>query len=57
MHQKRDRTIFPPPLTAHSDGVKQWALDPDTARTLWTVSLELIDQPATQSTDVSHGSQ
>jgi NAD(P)-dependent dehydrogenase (short-subunit alcohol dehydrogenase family) len=29
-------------LFAHSHGVKQWAIDPDTARKLWTVSLDLI---------------
>ena len=29
-------------LFAHSHGVKQWAIDPDTAHRLWTVSLELI---------------
>jgi len=40
-------------LFDNGDGVKQWALDPDTARKLWTVSLELIGQPATQSTDAS----
>ena len=40
-------------LFANGDGVKQWALDPDTARKLWTVSLELIGQPATRSTDAS----
>jgi NAD(P)-dependent dehydrogenase (short-subunit alcohol dehydrogenase family) len=28
-------------LFEHSHGVKQWALDPDTARKLWTVSLDL----------------
>ncbi|WP_422769782.1 SDR family NAD(P)-dependent oxidoreductase [Plantactinospora sp. WMMC1484] len=32
-------------LFHNSDGVKQWALDPDAARKLWTVSLELIGQP------------
>ncbi len=40
-------------LFDNGDGVKQWALDPDTARKLWTVSLELIGQPTTQSTDAS----
>ncbi len=40
-------------LFANGDGVKQWALDPDTAQKLWTVSLALIGQPATQSTDAS----
>jgi len=29
-------------LFAHSHGVKQWAIDPDTAQKLWTVSLDLI---------------
>jgi hypothetical protein len=28
-------------------GVKQWAIDPDNAQQLWTVSLDLIGQPAT----------
>ncbi|MGC4746141.1 SDR family NAD(P)-dependent oxidoreductase [Micromonospora sp. DT201] len=32
-------------LFEHSHGVKQWALDPDTATTLWAVSLDLIRQP------------
>ncbi len=32
-------------LFTNSDGVKQWAIDPDTAQKLWTVSLELIGQP------------
>jgi len=36
-------------LFAHSDGVKQWANDPDTARKLWTLSLDLIGQPTTPS--------
>ena len=40
-------------LFANGDGVKQWALDPATAQKLWTVSLALIGQPATQSTDAS----
>ena len=40
-------------LFEHSDGVKQWAIDPNTAQKLWTVSLELISQPATHSTDAS----
>ncbi len=40
-------------LFDNGDGVKQWAIDPDTAQKLWTVSLELIGQPATHSTDAS----
>jgi NAD(P)-dependent dehydrogenase (short-subunit alcohol dehydrogenase family) len=40
-------------LFKNSDGVKQWAIDPDTAQKLWTVSLELIGQPSTQSTNAS----
>ena len=40
-------------LFENGDGVKQWAIDPDTAQKLWTVSLELIGQPATHSTDAS----
>ncbi len=39
-------------LFKNSDGVKQWAIDPDIVQKLWTVSLELIGQPATHSTDV-----
>jgi len=35
-------------LFENSHGVKQWALDPDTAQKLWRVSLDLIGQPATQ---------
>ena len=31
-------------LFQNSHGVKEWALDPDTARRLWTVSLDLIGQ-------------
>jgi len=38
-------------LFANSDGVKQWAIDPDTAEKLWTVSLGIIGQPATHRTD------
>lgn len=34
-------------LFENSHGVKQWAIDPDTAQKLWTVSLDLIGQPAT----------
>jgi NAD(P)-dependent dehydrogenase (short-subunit alcohol dehydrogenase family) len=34
-------------LFQNSHGVKQWAIDPDTAQELWTVSLDLIGQPAT----------
>jgi len=33
-------------LFAHSDGVKQWALDSTTAEKLWTVALALIGQTA-----------
>jgi len=40
-------------LFANGDGVKQWAIDPATAQKLWTVSLELIGQPATHRTDAS----
>ncbi len=40
-------------LFANGDGVKQWAIDPDTAQKLWTVSLALIGQPATHTTDAS----
>lgn len=29
-------------LSAHPHGVKEWALDPDAARELWTVSLETL---------------
>jgi hypothetical protein len=29
-------------LFANSHGVKQWAIDPDTAQKLWAVSLDLI---------------
>ena len=32
-------------LFLNSHGVKQWAIDPDTAQELWTVSLSLIGQP------------
>jgi NAD(P)-dependent dehydrogenase (short-subunit alcohol dehydrogenase family) len=31
-------------LFQNSHGVKQWAVDPDTARELWMISLNLIDQ-------------
>jgi NAD(P)-dependent dehydrogenase (short-subunit alcohol dehydrogenase family) len=31
-------------LFENSHGVKQWAIDPDTAQKLWTVSLDLIGQ-------------
>jgi len=34
-------------LFANGDGVKQWAIDPDTARQLWTVALALLGHPAT----------
>jgi NAD(P)-dependent dehydrogenase (short-subunit alcohol dehydrogenase family) len=34
-------------LFANSHGVKQWAIDPDTAKKLWTVSLDLIGRAAT----------
>jgi len=40
-------------LFANGDGVKQWAIDPDTAQKLWTVSLALIGQPGTHRTDAS----
>jgi NAD(P)-dependent dehydrogenase (short-subunit alcohol dehydrogenase family) len=30
-------------LSTHSHGVKQWALDPDTARELWSVSLQTLN--------------
>ncbi|GCE23553.1 hypothetical protein KDK_73530 [Dictyobacter kobayashii] len=33
-------------LFKNSDGVKQWAIEPDIAQKLWTLSLELIGQPA-----------
>jgi hypothetical protein len=29
-------------LSAHSHGVKEWALDPDAARDLWAVSLRML---------------
>jgi NAD(P)-dependent dehydrogenase (short-subunit alcohol dehydrogenase family) len=32
-------------LFQNSHGVKRWAIDPDTAQELWTVSLSLISQP------------
>jgi NAD(P)-dependent dehydrogenase (short-subunit alcohol dehydrogenase family) len=31
-------------LSAHSHGVKEWALDPDAARELWTVSLKTLNR-------------
>ncbi len=40
-------------LFENGDGVKQWAIDPDTAEKLWTVSLALIGQPGTHRTDAS----
>jgi len=40
-------------LFTNSDGVKQWALDPDTAARLWAASLALLGHPATQRTDAS----
>jgi hypothetical protein len=40
-------------LFENGDGVKLWAIDPDTAQKLWTISLELIGQPATQIMDAS----
>ena len=40
-------------LFANGDGVKQWAIDPDTAERLWAVSLALLGHPATQRTDAS----
>ena len=30
-------------LSAHSHGVKEWALDPDAARELWSVSLKMLN--------------
>jgi len=33
-------------LLGNSHGVKKWAIDPDDAQKLWTVSLRLIGQPA-----------
>jgi len=36
-------------LFQNSHGVKQWAIDADTAQKLWTVSLALISQSATPS--------
>jgi NAD(P)-dependent dehydrogenase (short-subunit alcohol dehydrogenase family) len=33
-------------LFHNSHGVKQWAIDPDTAQELWTVSVDLIGQPS-----------
>ena len=30
-------------LSTHSHGVKQWALDPDTARELWSLSLQTLN--------------
>ncbi len=40
-------------LFENSDGVKQWAIDLDIAQKLWTVSLDLMGQSATHSTDAS----
>jgi NAD(P)-dependent dehydrogenase (short-subunit alcohol dehydrogenase family) len=40
-------------LFKNGNGVKQWAIDPDTAQKLWMVSLELIGQPATHCTSAS----
>jgi NAD(P)-dependent dehydrogenase (short-subunit alcohol dehydrogenase family) len=37
-------------LFDHSHGVKEWALDPGAARKLWTVSLNLIGDPAPRET-------
>ena len=37
-------------LFDNGHGVKQWALDPDAARRLWTVSLNLIGRPAPRET-------
>jgi NAD(P)-dependent dehydrogenase (short-subunit alcohol dehydrogenase family) len=34
-------------LFENSHGVKQWAIDPDTAQKLWTVSVDLIGRAAT----------
>ena len=41
-------------LFENSHGVKQWAIDPDTAQKLWTISLGLIGQPPTHSAGASH---
>lgn len=40
-------------LFANGDGVKRWALDPATARRLWTVALALLGHPAAPRTDVA----
>ena len=40
-------------LFENSDGVKQWAIDPDTAQKLWMISLELIGQTDVHNTDAS----
>jgi NAD(P)-dependent dehydrogenase (short-subunit alcohol dehydrogenase family) len=40
-------------LFDNSHGVKEWALDPDAAQKLWTVSLDLIGHPATRETPAS----
>ncbi|HEX4214427.1 MAG TPA: SDR family NAD(P)-dependent oxidoreductase [Candidatus Dormibacteraeota bacterium] len=40
-------------LFENSHGVKQWAIDPDTARRLWTVSLDLIGQGVPRSQGAS----
>jgi len=40
-------------LFKNSDGVKQWAIDPETAQKLWAVSFAMIGQPTAHSTDAS----
>jgi NAD(P)-dependent dehydrogenase (short-subunit alcohol dehydrogenase family) len=40
-------------LFDNSHGVKEWALDPDAAQKLWTVSLDLIGHPATRERPAS----
>lgn len=42
-------------LFDHSHGVKEWALDPGAARKLWTVSMNLIGDPATRETPTAEG--
>ena len=40
-------------LFKNSDGVKQWAIDPETAQKLWMISLAMLGQPTAHSTDAS----
>lgn len=40
-------------LFHNSHGVKQWTLDPDAARKLWTISLDLIGRPTRRQTPAS----